>query len=66
VMLEALAARGLLQATPDAIVSLARDITLGLAFKLTQLDLEGDAGPPRAQIARAAAEIMAQVAAVAA
>ena len=42
-----------------------RDIGLGLAFKLTQLDLEGDAGPPRARIARAAAEIMAQVEALA-
>ena len=65
VMLEALAARGVLAATPEAIVSLARDVTLGLAFKLTQLDLEGDAGPPRAQIARAAAEIMSQVTALA-
>jgi AcrR family transcriptional regulator len=61
VMLEALAQRGLLHAAPHALESLARDITLGLTFKLTQLDLEGDAGLPRERIARAAAEIMAQV-----
>lgn len=60
-MLEALAARGALKAGPEAIAALARDIVLGLAFKLTQLELEGDAGPPRERLARAAAEIMAQV-----
>ena len=65
VMLEALAARGALKARPEALAQLSRDIGLGLAFKLTQLDLEGDAGPPRARIARAAAEIMAQVEALA-
>ncbi len=66
VMLEALAGRGVLAATPTAIESLSRDIVLGLAFKLTQLELEGDIGPPRARIARAAAEIMAPLAAYAA
>lgn len=66
VMLEALAARGALKADPTQIAGLARDIVLGLAFKLTQLDLEGDDGPPRQRIARAAAEIMVQVQALAA
>ena len=65
VMLEALAARGVLKARADQIAALARDIVLGLAFKLTQLELEGDTGPPRAKLARAATEIMAQVRALA-
>ena len=64
-MLEALAARSLLHAAPATIEALARDIVLGLAFKLTQLELEGDTSPPRTQIARAAGEIMAQVGAFA-
>jgi AcrR family transcriptional regulator len=59
-MLETLAARGRLRAGVDT-DALARELTLGVAFKLTQLDLEGAGEPPRERIARAAAEVMAPV-----
>lgn len=64
-MLTALAARKKLKAKPKLIDALSRQIVLGLSFKLVQLDLEGVSGPPRTQIARAAAEIMAPVIALA-
>ena len=44
---------------------LSRTIALGLGFKLTQLDLEGTDEAAKARIARAAAEVMAPVAALA-
>jgi AcrR family transcriptional regulator len=65
-MLTALAARKKLKAKAKLIDALARQVVLGLSFKLLQLDLEGDAGPPRTQVARAAAEIMAPIAALSA
>ncbi len=65
-MLDGLAARRAIQADGPAIARLSREMVLGLAFKLAQLDLEADPEPPRARIARAAAEIMAPVRALAA
>jgi len=64
-MLAALAERGAIVADADSVEALSRGMVLGLAFKLTQLDLEGAEEPPRKRIARAAAEIMAPVLAVA-
>lgn len=63
-MLGALAKRKTIKAPPKLIDALSRQIVLGLSFKLFQLELEGDASTPRARIARAAAEIMAPVAAL--
>lgn len=64
-MLSALVRRKTLKANAKLVDALARQIVLGLSFKLVQLDLEGDPGPPRTQIARAADEIMAPVVALA-
>lgn len=64
-MLSALAAKGAIKASGEALAGLARAIALGLAFKLTQLDLEGDASKAKKRLARAAAEIMAPVFALA-
>ncbi len=64
-MLTALAGRKKLKAKANLVDALARQVVLGLSFKLLQLDLEGDAGAPRARVARAAAEIMAPIAALA-
>jgi len=53
--------------TPKKLIDgLARQVVLGLSFKLFQLDLEGVSAAPRTQIARAAAEIMAPIRALAA
>ena len=65
-MLGALAKRKTIKAPAKLIDALARQIVLGLSFKLFQLELEGDEGTPRTQIARAAAEIMAPVSALSA
>ena len=62
-MLACLAANGVIDA--NMIDGLSRTIALGLGFKLTQLDLEGADEPAKARIARAAAEVMAPVAALA-
>jgi hypothetical protein len=64
-MLDRLAARSAIDVDGPAIARLSREMVLGLAFKLAQLDLEADPEPPRARIARAAAEIMAPVRALA-
>jgi AcrR family transcriptional regulator len=65
-ILELLATRGALVADAARIAMLAREAGFSLAFRLSQLDLEADPEPPRARIARAAAEIMAPLAAFAA
>lgn len=64
-MLAALAARGVLNTKPKVIDALARQVVLGLSFKLFQLDLEGASGSPRVLMARAAAEILAPIRALA-
>jgi AcrR family transcriptional regulator len=62
-MLSALAAAGVITAPPEAIDGLARLMTTAIAFHALQLEMEGDPGPPRARLARAAAQIMGLVAA---
>jgi len=62
-MLACLAANGVIDA--NMIDGLSRTIALGLGFKLTQLDLEGADEAAKARIARAAAEVMTPVAALA-
>jgi len=64
-ILNGLAKRGAIKVKPKLVDGLARQIVLGLSFKLVQLDLEGAPGAPRTQIARAASEIMAPVQALA-
>jgi len=57
-MLDALEAAGAIAGTPEALDGLSRLMTTGVGFHALQLELEGDPGPPRARIARAAAQIM--------
>jgi len=57
-MLEALVAGGVLAASPEVVDGLARLMTTGVGFHAIELELEGDPGPPRERIARAAAQIM--------
>lgn len=64
-LLSLLASRGAIDGDADTLAQLARTLTLGLAFKLAQLDLEGASEPPRERVARAAAEVMAPVVALA-
>jgi AcrR family transcriptional regulator len=57
-MLTSLANAGVLLAPPEVIDGLARVMATAIAFHAIQLELDGDAGPPRERIARAAAQIM--------
>ena len=57
-MLEGLEATGVIIASPEVIDGMARLMTTGIGFHALQLELEGDPGPPRARVARAAAQIM--------
>ena len=45
-------------ASPEAIDGVSRLMTTGIGFHAIELELEGDAGPPRERIARAAAQVM--------
>jgi hypothetical protein len=62
-MLTAAGEAGAIDAPPEAIDGLARLITTAIAFHSLELELEGEPGPPRARLARAAAQIMGLVAA---
>ncbi len=57
-MLTALVQAGVLAAQPEVIDGLSRLMTTGIGFHAIELELEGDPGPPRERIARAAAQIM--------
>ena len=57
-MLTALNAAGAINAAPQALDGLARLMTTGIGFHAIELELEGDPGPPRERVARAAAQIM--------
>jgi len=57
-MLTALVQAGVLAAQPEVIDGLSRLMTTGISFHAIELELEGDPGPPRERIARAAAQIM--------
>ena len=59
-MLTALNRAGVIVATPEAIDGLSRLMTTGIGFHAIELELEGDLGPPRARVARAAAQIAFQ------
>jgi AcrR family transcriptional regulator len=64
-MLAALARAGVIAAPVEALDGLARIIVTAVACHALELKLEGDPGPPRQLIARAAAQIMGLVAAFA-
>jgi AcrR family transcriptional regulator len=64
-MLSAMAEAGALTAPPEAIDGLSRLLTTAIAFHTLELELEGDPGPPRDRLSRAAAQIMGLVAAYA-
>ncbi len=57
-MLNALSRAGVMIASPESIDGLARLMTTGIGFHAIELELEGDPGPPRRRVARAAAQIM--------
>lgn len=57
-MLEALEAAGVIETSPEVIDGMSRMMTTGIGFHALELELEGDPGPPRARVARAAAQIM--------
>lgn len=64
-MLASLAEAGVIAAPREVIDGLSRLIATAIGFHAPQLELEGDPGPPRARVARAAAQIMQIVAAFA-
>lgn len=57
-MLEALDKAGVIAGSLEAIDGLSRLMTTGIGFHAIELELEGDPGPPRERVARAAAQIM--------
>jgi AcrR family transcriptional regulator len=57
-MLTALNAADAINAAPSTLDGLARLMTTGIGFHAIELELEGDPGPPRERVARAAAQIM--------
>jgi len=57
-MLTNMQAAGAIAASAEVIDGLSRLMTTGIGFHAIQLELEGDPGPPRARVARAAAQIM--------
>ena len=66
VMLTALNAAGAIHASPATLDGLSRLMTTGIGFHAIELELEGDPGPPRERVARAAAQIMLLPAGIAA
>ncbi len=64
-ILAALAERGVITASPEVVDGLSRLMTTTVGFHAIELELEGDPGPPRDRIARAAAQIMMAPAALA-
>ena len=57
-MLTALDAARVIAAGPEVVDGVSRMMTTGIGFHTIELELEGDAGPPRERIARAAAQVM--------
>ena len=66
VMLTALNQAGAINASPATLDGLSRLMTTGIGFHAIELELEGDPGPPRERVARAAAQIMLLPAGIAA
>jgi AcrR family transcriptional regulator len=63
--LEALADAGAIKAGPEARDGLAGQMVTAIAFHAIALELQGDPGPPRELVARAAAQIMLPAASLA-
>jgi len=59
--LAALSEAGVIAAAPEVLDGMARQMVTGVAFHAIALELEGDPGPPRERVARAAAQIMLPV-----
>jgi len=57
-LLGELARNRAITATPEVLDGVARLMTTAVGYHALLLELEGDAGPPRARVARAAAQIM--------
>jgi AcrR family transcriptional regulator len=57
-MLTALDEAGVIAGSPETLDGMSRLMTTGIGFHAIELELEGDAGPPRERVARAAAQIM--------
>jgi AcrR family transcriptional regulator len=49
---------GAIAASPEVLDGVSRLMTTGIGFHAIELELEGDTGPPRERIARAAAQVM--------
>ncbi len=49
---------GVIAASPEALDGVSRLMTTGIGFHAIELELEGDPGPPRERVARAAAQVM--------
>ena len=64
-MLTALADARAISAGPEVIDGLSRLMTTGIGFHAIEMELEGDPGPDRERVARAAAQIMMLPAALA-
>lgn len=64
-MLTALKSNGAIAASREVVDGLSRMLVTGIGFHALELELEGDAGPPRERNARAAAQLMLLVAALA-
>jgi AcrR family transcriptional regulator len=64
-MLSAMARQGSIRAQPEIIDGLSRVIVTGIAFQALELELEGEAPPRQELIARAAAQLVLPVAALA-
>jgi AcrR family transcriptional regulator len=63
-MLAALAKAGAIEASREILDGLARTLVTGVGFHALELELEGDAGPPRERCSRAAAQLMLLVVAL--
>lgn len=57
-VLKELRRAGAIAASPEVLDGVSRLMTTGIGFHAIELELEGDAGPPRERIARAAAQVM--------
>jgi len=64
-MLGALAKSGAIEASAEIVDGLSRTLVTGIGFHVLELELEGDPGPPRERVARAAAQLMLPVATLA-
>jgi AcrR family transcriptional regulator len=64
-MIAALASSGAIKAAPEIVDGLSRVLVTGIGFHALELELEGDVAPPRERMARAAAQLMLPVAALA-